>query len=261
MYVRWSKEWMIPSAVGVISFGVGVGVGYAVKHYQTKSKVEELESAQAELAFNHAQINHEFNHNIQQMSKVIKEFRDEGRAFIDGIVTTIQTESRAIPEEQEEPEIRPRSARTQVIRPEPDADLEPLPVNVFSAEDNDWDYEEELKTRGPDRPFIVHRDEYFSQEADGYSQSTLTWYNGDSILVDEHDVPIYGHENIVGELIFGKGSGDKNVVYVRNDKLEAEYEVLFDPGSYLVEVLGEQVESSLSSPEDIRHSITKFRQE
>ena len=93
----------------------------------------------------------------------------------------------------------------------------------------------------------------------GYEQSTLTYYEGDDILVDEHDVPVYNHNLSVGPLNFGHGSNDKNVVYIRSERLESEFEVLREHGLYTVEVLGYEKE------EEFRHSgyhsVPKFRPE
>jgi hypothetical protein len=62
-------------------------------------------------------------------------------------------------------------------------------------------------------------------------------------------------------LVFGHGSGDPNVVYIRNEKLQAEYEVLRDPGSYEIEVLGGHVEREMQEV-DLKHSRQpgKFRE-
>jgi hypothetical protein len=49
-------------------------------------------------------------------------------------------------------------------------------------------------------------------------------------------------------------------VYVRNDKEEMEYEILFDSGYYQVEVRGDDIEGVLTSG-DLKHSVRKFRAE
>ena len=84
--------------------------------------------------------------------------------------------------------------------------------NVFTqVTDPEWDYEEEVKNRKPSEPYIIHRDEFFSDEMD-FLQSTFTYYAGDNILIDEDDTPIYNHEIVTGPLNFGHGSGDSNVI-------------------------------------------------
>lgn len=133
--------------------------------------------------------------------------------------------------------------------------------NIFENDD-DWDYEAEANTRDGKSIYVIHRDEFIPDEM-GYRQSTVTWYEGDKILADERDAPIYNWSSIVGtDLPFGHGSGDANVVYIRNEELRHEYEVLKDPGRFDVEVEGHQIEQDFEDQE-IRHSKTplKFRQE
>ena len=110
--------------------------------------------------------------------------------------------------------------------------------------------------------YVIHRDEFFGDEMGWDSQSTLTWYAQDEVLTDEHDTVLNQPWNLigVGMNMFGHGSGDPDVVYIRNEHLEAEYEVLRDPGSYAVQVLGGQVEDRMTQ-EDFKHSRSpgKFR--
>ncbi len=115
-----------------------------------------------------------------------------------------------------------------------------------------------MQKRSDKQPYVLHKDEFFADE-NGYSQITLTYYAGDNILVDESDVPIYNHVDVVGDLLFGHGSGDPKTVYIRNDKQHAEYEVLHDEGLYSQEVLGLEIENNLRVQE-IKHSHNrKFR--
>lgn len=139
-------------------------------------------------------------------------------------------------------------------------DEEPAVVthNIFAETDNEWDMEEELKKRSSDQPYVLHRDEFYAEEND-FTQVTLTYYAGDDILVDQEDKPIYNYSNVVGDLLFGHGSGDPKVFHVRNEKLECEYEILRDEGLYSVEVLGLEIEDNARA-RDVRHSaFTKFR--
>lgn len=130
--------------------------------------------------------------------------------------------------------------------------------NVFAGTDDDWDYEEELAKRSPDIPYVIHKDEFYAEETE-FTQTTLTYYEGDNIMVDEDDTPIYNHETIVGTMQFGHGSGDPKVFYVRNEKNRAEYEIIHDPGLYSVEILGLEIEQN-DRAKDLKHSaVPKFR--
>jgi len=251
------RKWVIPTGVGITSFGAGVGVGYFLLHRKFNKKInladveiEELKSEQLELDFKRAELDREFNQQIQQSVRVIREFKERGQEFLKLMANTVD-EARMKVVTSNHPS---NGILKQVVD---DFTKDDVMVNVFTNDDeDDWDYEEELKNRTPDHPYIIHRDEYFSNEMD-CSQSTLTYYAGDNIFTDEQDVPIYNPDKIVGDVEFGKGSRDPSICYVRNEDLMAEYEILLDHGYYQQEVLGESVEGGL------KHSrpLLKFRKE
>lgn len=134
--------------------------------------------------------------------------------------------------------------------------------NIFDETNDVWDYELERQIRTKETPYIIHADEFQADEMGWDSQTALTWYEGDQILTDTHDVPIYNPHTVIGEPRFGHGSGDSNVVYIRNERLQAEYEVIRDPGSYEEIVLGgsDTIEEEYIQV-DLKHSRSpsKFR--
>lgn len=138
--------------------------------------------------------------------------------------------------------------------------------NIFAhteATEDDWNYEDEVERRNPLSPYVIHHDEFHAREMaeDGYLQSTLTFYVGDETLVDEDEKPIYDQAGTTGPLLFGHGSGDPNVVYVRNMTRAAEYEIIRDPGHYRVEVLGLAMETEAEAKAEKQSRQRKFRQE
>lgn len=127
---------------------------------------------------------------------------------------------------------------------------------IFSDESNDsWDFDRERQTRSRTRPYIISIEEYQSGESEYDSQTSLIYYEGDDILVDEQHSPIYNHPELVGDLRFGHGSGDPNIVFVRNEVRRAEYEIIRDTGSYAVEILGVDLEDKYAKG-DLRHAHT-----
>jgi hypothetical protein len=129
------------------------------------------------------------------------------------------------------------------VQPAPPAEVR----NVFrNAKDeanivDTWNYEEELRKRDPDSPYVIHYDERY--EIEGYSEMTLTLYERDDVLCNERDEVIADEEReqMVGEdnlLRFGHGSNDPQIVYIRNDKLELVLEVVKSPNSFAEEVHG-----------------------
>lgn len=151
----------------------------------------------------------------------------------------------------------------QVFEPIEEA-VEPEVVqkHIFSDTSDDWDWEAERNHREKAQIYIIHKDEYMNDEM-GYSQDSLTYYQGDQVLVDSLDKPIYNHTNFVGhDLRFGHGSDDPNVVYIRNEREKMEYEIILHTGYYLAEVEGLEVEEEYAE-RDLRHSVApmKFRKE
>lgn len=109
-------------------------------------------------------------------------------------------------------------------------------------EDDGFDYDEEMKTRNSDNPYIIHENE-FLESVENYAQSSLTYYAGDDTLSDERDQVIPASDDIVGDENlhrFGHGSTDPRIVYIRNENLSTDFEVLLSDGKYANEVLGFQ---------------------
>lgn len=115
-------------------------------------------------------------------------------------------------------------------------------TNIFTATrlDNDFDYAEEVKHRDPETPYVISHEEFMQNEND-YIQNTLTYYAGDDVLADDRETPVEDVEGTVGSTNlarFGHGSGDKNVVYIRNERLDLDFEVVYDENKYAEKVLG-----------------------
>lgn len=120
---------------------------------------------------------------------------------------------------------------------------EAVTSNIFvegQPMDDNFDYEAEIAQRSETEPYIISKDEYNQNEKD-YEQVELTFYEGDDVLADEKSKNIPDVDDVVGNLNmhrFGHGSGDNNIVYIRNDRLEQDYVVLRSMGEYTKEVLG-----------------------
>lgn len=103
-----------------------------------------------------------------------------------------------------------------------------------------FDYAAEVAKREPEVPYVITHDEFMENE-NGWTQQSLTYYNGDDVLTDDQDMPIPNIEEIVDSANlskFGYGSRDKNVVYVRNEKIETDFEITFSGGEFSKEVAG-----------------------
>lgn len=80
----------------------------------------------------------------------------------------------------------------------------------------------------------------FSNVEPGREQITLTYYAGDGILADDKDQPVRDVMKLVGKLGalgFGGVSGDPHIRLVRNEKMDVDFEITLNAGSYADAVL------------------------
>lgn len=134
-----------------------------------------------------------------------------------------------IPETDEEAERLQREHEENVIKRQ----------NVFRTH-SEWNQELEMAKRSADAPYILSQEEFFENETE-YEQVTVTYYQGDDVLADSTDQEVRDSDRQVGDINltrWGHGSGDPNVIYIRNERLELEYEVLREGGKFTEIVLG-----------------------
>ncbi len=85
-------------------------------------------------------------------------------------------------------------------------------------------------------PYVINIDE-FTNEKSEYDKVTLTYFDGDDVLIDtDDDSEIDDVEEIIGRSwkgAFGIGSDDEDIVYVRNEGLAIDYEVVRTWNRYL----------------------------
>jgi hypothetical protein len=216
-----NQKWVVPAIVGSLSFTAGFFTNHAVNKYKTSKNKDVTEG------------------NVQMT--IFDDFSDDWDEVVSEVEEFLVAEH--ITEEVEAPEDVPEIT---------------LNKNVFSGDLSYWNYESELQYRNDGQPYIIHYDEFMTNETN-YPQETLTYYRGDDIVADQQDSPIYNYASLMGELRFGHGSNDPNVVYIRNDQIHMEWEVLLHEGSYSYEVAGIDKLQEYEA-DDIRHANDrKFR--
>lgn len=121
--------------------------------------------------------------------------------------------------------------------PSDDKPLVEITTNVFTnAAHITRDLEEtELEQRDPDRPYVISAQEYYHEI--GHEQINLTYYDKDKVVANDSDEVVSDPE--VDVLIglshlemFGVGSGDPNVVFIRNNNSSMDFEITWSEGSY-----------------------------
>ncbi len=145
------------------------------------------------------------------------------------------------------------------LRQQPQPDAEELGAEEIMPDwsyRDIWDQNREMAQRDKSIPYIIHAEEFNADDSYDH-QVTLTYFEGDDVLVDEADEVITKKDEVVGlENLtkFGHGSGDPSVLYIRNDRLQQDMEILLHKSHYAKEVLGLEEE-----PEDLRHSAYRTR--
>jgi hypothetical protein len=93
------------------------------------------------------------------------------------------------------------------------------------------DFEEEGGTDViENNPYVIAPDEFGDQ--DGYETVSLTYY-ADEILADDDNCIIEDVDNLVGfDSLHHFGEYEDDSVFVRNDRLETDYEILLDERLY-----------------------------
>jgi hypothetical protein len=115
--------------------------------------------------------------------------------------------------------------------------------NAFETKPTDgfvWDYkvEKDRRAANPGKPYVVHLDEYGEE---GYDTVCYTFYDEDEILANERDEVIDNVDELVGlENLqrFGQGTGNVNIVLIRNEALTMDIEIARANGSYAADVHG-----------------------
>lgn len=77
----------------------------------------------------------------------------------------------------------------------------------------------------------------------GYETISLTYYEGDGVLADDADEPIFDVDDVVGRESFdhfNEYEEDPDIVFVRNDEMKTDYEICRNTDSYS-EVVGESL--------------------
>lgn len=183
----------------VIIFTAGAAIGSVVTWKIVKTKYEKI--AQEE---------------IDSVKETFGRRYDELSLVVDGIQEQVSTDSEDVEDEFEEtfPEEEVKTYRSLVSD------------SHYTNESDIYEDDEEEVDEDMDKPFIIPPDEF--GEKDGYDTVSLTYYS-DGVLTDDCDDVIEDVDGLVGEDFaehFGEYEDDS--VFVRNDYMQTDYEILKD---------------------------------
>lgn len=126
---------------------------------------------------------------------------------------------------------------------ETDEVMMPVEKNIFDLEGEDPGEAIDPLDRGSrkaDKPYVISVEEYM-EEAEDFDKVTYTYYDGDDTLADERDSIIRDVDEYVGFSNlskFGVESDNEAIVYVRNEKLQVDFEILRSEMTYSEQVMG-----------------------
>lgn len=99
-------------------------------------------------------------------------------------------------------------------------------VGYLPKDDND----EKNENDQVEVPYVISPSEF--GEYDGYEQISLTYYS-DGVLTDENYEIVESADEIVGQNFYKHfGEYEDDSVFIRNDRLRCDYEILQDPRPY-----------------------------
>lgn len=252
------KPWVVPTAVGVLSAVAGGGAGYILGFRRGRARqVSDAEAVETrfddepsveimgdEVDFTPPRVSIE----AEELEALRARWQDTDIAAEEVVI------SERILSEEEVSTITKfvdsNDAVEEIISPIVPEDDEPSVIysNVFAGDDLDWDSSAEVAAREDSTIYIIHRDEYDAEE-EGYEQIVLTYFAGDDLMAEgeaEGEMTLIpNYRRVVGNAVnrFGHGSKDPNVVYVRNEEREVEYQILRSEGRYMVDIIGLEIES------------------
>lgn len=149
--------------------------------------------------------------------------------------------------EEVKDDFRKQLEKNEVIEKEEDEPVEEDPQpkkRDYSRLSKDLGYGQVSKPEVVVEDAYIISSEQFYEECQEHDKLTITYYAYDTTLADEDEAIMHDVTGTVGDealFNFGYRSDDDNVVYVRNEKLGIDYEVVRTMASYSEEVLGIEV--------------------
>lgn len=225
----------------VIGLAIGGGVAYLLTRKRMETKYEKIAEEEIDAMREHFRsrlVAREEKPELGSGPELADKAEELGYASPTGPKPTPPEADPTAIEPKPPVPLPPRASGPNRIHEELEAaqDRDPLQEG-----DGDWNWDEEKSQRQHRIPYVIHFRE--RGEAD-FDQISYTYYEADDVLCEEASGQIVQpRDEIVGDHNlgrFGHGSDDPNVVYLRNDHLGLEIELIRNPGSYTEEVRGIQ---------------------
>lgn len=222
--------WVIVGAVSVVTASAGGAAGYLIAKKRLEKKYSELAEAEIEEAKRYFKVLYKVG-DYETVEGTVKAL---GRDTEMAAATALKSYGGHVLKPADE------AVRNKVE----EATVNEVVHNVFGStrkiSEEAEAFAEEVRNRTEEAPYVISDEEYFQNDTD-YQQVSLTYYAGDDVLTDDRDDIIEDPDELVGSnnlVRFGDWSNDPNVVYVRSDTKEMEFEITRSQGKYSEEVAG-----------------------
>lgn len=196
----------------LVTFGIGVVVGagvtwkYTTDKYE-KQRQEDMNSLRRIIVENHLEDDEEIEEKLEE--EVVED------THVDTIVTPLK------PDIMEYAAMLQKSGYIDYTNVSVNGDEEPIEDDLAQID----------IPVTVDRPYVITPEDY--GEFDDYETISLTYYGEDGILTDENDEIVDDPDYIIGlESLASFGEYEDDSVFVRNDTLKCDYEVLWDNRKY-----------------------------
>ena len=152
-------------------------------------------------------------------------------SFIDEEIEEVKERYKEDNEEEHERKIYKKRLDTLGYAPKLSNDIE---VDEYVKDE----VEEDLKVTNPfpgervDVPYTITPDEFLNSEEGVFDKETITYYAGNGELVSDADEILMIPDTIGYESLENFGEYEENTVFVRNEKLGMDFEVVRVEGSY-----------------------------
>lgn len=207
------------TTVGVVSALAGAAIGGLATYYVTKKK---LDAYYTEL----------INEEVESVKKSFGKLRKIG-----DFETPESAAETLLNEEPDEVVELVITEEIEIIEQAKEADA--LIQELGYDQEDDEGKHEIVTIRSNDRPYLISHEEYV-EGMDGHDPLILRYYEGDDTLAGaDDDIEVDG--DAVGVEFsgkFGERSRDKDIVYVRNEKLGADFEIHRDLRTFAEAVYG-----------------------
>lgn len=183
-------------ATGFVMFVLGAAVGSIVTWQYTRKKYEQI---------------------AQEEIDSVKEIFSRRELAADVEIVTPEPQTAKVSKPEEKPDITEYAARLE-------REGYTNYSNVSAGEKKEEQEAMEMK------PYVISPEEF--GEFEDYERISLSYY-ADQILADEDDEKVEDVDNVVGlESLTHFGEFEDDSVFVRNDKLKCDYEILLDQRTY-----------------------------